>query len=287
IFVVTVVLSGIWLYLQKEQLPVRNGCNNNLDCPMQMKCENNVCVSVGCVEEGEIIPGAISPEYRERMATECCAELKGIDYFRNYDANCNPTPLMGGPAGVCSDCGNGICEGWENKCNCSKDCVEEIDICKNFCGDEICQSESYKGGVCIEEESCPCVETAVSCPKDCEEQETKNYDNLYLDIQQKDNQTEILINVNNTPNEVDAFGFDVEYRGDIKFLDYSRGILTNDFDFFSVNDLGNGVLRVGGFTTQGIIAKNSSGNIVILEFEGKINVANIINPVDDVIDWIK
>jgi hypothetical protein len=51
--------------------------------------------------------------------------------------------------------------------------------------------------------------------------------------------------------------------------------------------LGNGVLRVGGFTTQGIIAKNSSGNIVILEFEGKINVANIINPVDDVIDWIK
>jgi len=157
-----VVAVGVWLSLQEEQI----SCNNNLDCPTQMECEDSTCVSVGCVEEGGMIPGAVSPEYRERTATECCAGLKGVNYFRNYDADCNPAPLAGGPAGVCSDCGNGVCEEWESKCNCPEDCEKPSIGCKNeneFCGGiagiECCSGLTCEydgdypdaGGVCAKE----------------------------------------------------------------------------------------------------------------------------------------
>lgn len=104
-------------------------CIDNLDCPSQMKCENKICVDVGCVEEGDFIPGAISPEYREHMATECCAGLTNIEYKGNYDEECNVVGLAGGPAGACTKCGNGQCEEnmSETKCNCPEDCQKETD----------------------------------------------------------------------------------------------------------------------------------------------------------------
>jgi len=108
-------------------------CSDDFDCPSRMRCERptcgidvecgeGVCVDVGCVEEGETIPGAISPEYREHMATECCEGLTRIQFSGDYDENCEPTLLAGGPGGTCTKCGNGICGAEETKCNCPEDC---------------------------------------------------------------------------------------------------------------------------------------------------------------------
>jgi hypothetical protein len=117
-----------------------SGCASDFDCPTNMKCTNYVCptcpsgitctmtcipghcIDVGCVSEGGTIPGAISPEYRKHMATECCSGLTAITYSGMYDGNCNALAIAGAPSGVCSKCGNGICESWETKCNCAKDC---------------------------------------------------------------------------------------------------------------------------------------------------------------------
>lgn len=97
-------------------------CNSDFNCSENMKCQNSTCVDVGCVPEGGVIPGAISPDYRKHMATECCEGLDRIAYPTLYDANCNPSAIVGAPSGVCSNCGNGICESWETKCTCPRDC---------------------------------------------------------------------------------------------------------------------------------------------------------------------
>jgi len=102
--------------------PIVNiSCNVDFDCPSQMKCENLMCIDVGCVGEGSMTPGPISPEYRKHMATECCEGLKLIMYSGYFDENCKPTGLAGA-GNVCSKCGNSVCEKWETKCTCSEDC---------------------------------------------------------------------------------------------------------------------------------------------------------------------
>jgi len=102
-------------------------CSNNFDCPSQMKCKNNICVNVGCIREGHRTPiTAISPEgfeQRKHIATECCEGLKAILPPDKFDEDCNFKPRIGVSGGdVCANCGNGVCESWENKCNCSEDC---------------------------------------------------------------------------------------------------------------------------------------------------------------------
>ena len=102
-------------------------CKDNSECPIKMKCENYVCVDVGCVEEGHRIPiTAISPEgfkQRKHMATECCPGLVAIPPPEYFDEKCNFNPKIGVTGGeICSNCGNNICESWENKCNCPEDC---------------------------------------------------------------------------------------------------------------------------------------------------------------------
>ena len=47
-----------------KQLPAL--CKNNFDCPLQMKCENFICVDVGCIKEGGSFPPPISPKYTKR-----------------------------------------------------------------------------------------------------------------------------------------------------------------------------------------------------------------------------
>ncbi|MBU4493012.1 MAG: hypothetical protein KKA61_01455, partial [Nanoarchaeota archaeon] len=108
-------------------------CIDNFDCPSGMKCENSVCVDVGCIEEGQRTPTvATSPEgfeMLEHMATECCGGLREIIQPDEFDENCNLKPLKVGVIGgrtVCSNCGNGICESWETKCNCPEDCIPRV-----------------------------------------------------------------------------------------------------------------------------------------------------------------
>jgi len=123
--IIIVSISGIMLINDLPPLPPAINifsCQDNLDCQVGEKCQDNKCADVGCVGNNETIPGAISPMFRDHMATQCCYGLKQIDWPKNYDDNCQPVTLVGAPAGVCSDCGNYRCEGLETKCNCPIDC---------------------------------------------------------------------------------------------------------------------------------------------------------------------
>ncbi len=95
--------------------------------------------------------------------------------------------------------------------------------------------------------------------------------------------------INNAPNEVEAFGFDVVGCTDIlKYVSYTRGNLTKDWDFFDCNPLEPGRVRVGGFTTKDKIEKGAGGSVVNLQFEvvGENDCyLNIEDMVDDIIGW--
>ena len=124
----TIVIGGAYLIRKQENdklnkiLPAL--CKNNFDCPLQTKCKNYICVDTGCVKDGGSFSGAVRDA--DHMANKCCIGLKRVTASKYYDENCNIDNLLwGGSMSTCSDCGNGICESWENRCNCSEDCEEE------------------------------------------------------------------------------------------------------------------------------------------------------------------
>lgn len=80
----------------------------------------------GCAREGEISSNpSLGPDApRER---ECCKGLvvisQGFVYKPNEEwADENGCVMLDGMGSICSDCGNGHCEKWENRCNCPEDC---------------------------------------------------------------------------------------------------------------------------------------------------------------------
>ena len=68
------------------------------------------CKKLSCKKAGE-----------SALVSECCEGLNKIPPTMIYDDECNETG-MGGWTSICSDCGNYICDSWENKCNCPEDC---------------------------------------------------------------------------------------------------------------------------------------------------------------------
>lgn len=98
-------------------------CTDSLDCPNLMKCEDSVCVDIGCVEEGDTGPSAgINPEWLDHLPSECCEGLEAITYSGYFDENCERTMLVGAPGMVCTKCGDGECKKGETNCNCPEDC---------------------------------------------------------------------------------------------------------------------------------------------------------------------
>ncbi len=80
-------------------------CGSDLDLP----------ASNGCITEG----GSI----RDYQGTSCCEGLGRISTSRpKITGECE---FITGGVGVCSDCGNEVCEQWENKCNCPADCLKK------------------------------------------------------------------------------------------------------------------------------------------------------------------
>jgi len=74
----------------------------------------------GCVPAGEVYENpSLGPDGN---FGECCSGLVGISDSMNYDENCEYSGFLGGGK-FCSDCGNGVCESWESKCNCEADCL--------------------------------------------------------------------------------------------------------------------------------------------------------------------
>lgn len=54
---------------------------------------------------------------------ECCEGLVKIgDVFYDSNKTCEEIFRIVGYGSICSDCGNKICESWENRCNCPEDC---------------------------------------------------------------------------------------------------------------------------------------------------------------------
>lgn len=69
---------------------------------------------LACIPPGEVAQNAsLGPDGH---FGECC---KGLSLISSRD--CSSEFILGSGM-ICSDCGNGICESWENKCNCKEDC---------------------------------------------------------------------------------------------------------------------------------------------------------------------
>jgi len=78
------------------------------------------CNELPCKKAGEHV-----------LVSKCCEGLEKIPPAYAYDDNCEID--MAGWTHICSDCGSGICESWESKCNCPQDCN-----CLDTDGDGIC-----------------------------------------------------------------------------------------------------------------------------------------------------
>ncbi len=89
----------------------------------QGKCGRKYRKNISCKKAGD------SPGYFGK----CCWGLEEIEYHTGPDAdgNCG-LPLMGRSSGICSNCGNGVCEEWENKCNCPEDCDPDSPLAKTY-----------------------------------------------------------------------------------------------------------------------------------------------------------
>ena len=190
---IAVMIMGSWFILQsdfrthKKEKKEFVSCNDDFDCPEKMKCDNFICVDVGCLRGGEVVPPvAVSPEEfeeRKHIATECCEGLKVL---------WEPPPPGGQWArAICSDCGNANCEEWETYYNCPGDCVycrnqgykcttDDIPCCSGL--KEVLLAYENNGGECVAPVPCgsicvPCgdgicedtrLENRCNCPEDCD-----------------------------------------------------------------------------------------------------------------------
>lgn len=88
-------------------------------------------------EEWKFFRGECGVEYKKELPCKKASEeikigqcCEGLTAIKNDD----PGPYEGctgrvGGWAICSDCGNKICENWENTCNCPTDCttIKQID----------------------------------------------------------------------------------------------------------------------------------------------------------------
>jgi len=97
-----------WQYYCKCMLNGTGCWSDNFSC--DFPCQEYSCKKAG---ESSFVFG-------------CCEGLKEITPIIAYDEECNEIGCTGCTS-VCSDCGNNICEEWENKCNCPEDCKVMFD----------------------------------------------------------------------------------------------------------------------------------------------------------------
>ncbi|MBL7059009.1 hypothetical protein ISS08_00985 [Candidatus Pacearchaeota archaeon] len=72
-----------------------------------------------CASEGEIYFDSTTGE-----SNECCEGLVPKTGLPDGGpAECEEFSQMDGWSTICTNCGNSICESWENKCICPEDCA--------------------------------------------------------------------------------------------------------------------------------------------------------------------
>jgi len=132
-------------------------CGNGTCEEWENKCNCEKDCGVGtqqCVQAGGKV--AVHPD-----APSCCEGLDRISITRMWGSMCQA--IEGSE--LCSACGDGTCDEWEDKCNCEKDCGELPE-----CGDGICEEEEDAWcPPCVNADP-PCMAPcrASSCPQDCE-----------------------------------------------------------------------------------------------------------------------
>lgn len=95
-----------------------------VECGQGYECSDGKCVVQGCAEEGEQFSWVYTKEYPQH----CCEGLtgweEGMDTRISVADECYGTgTVSGNPVGRCIECGNQLCEAYENPCNCPEDCV--------------------------------------------------------------------------------------------------------------------------------------------------------------------
>lgn len=131
-------------YLDIAPVPGPPGCynleepdkwniNNNIHCG----CENNKCVAVteesNCAREGES-PNIIDMTTGKPLVNPkpCCEGLKAISQI-SCDEKTGICGQTTGSQGICSPCGNGVCDSYENDDNCPEDCeYSEVGLLKDI-----------------------------------------------------------------------------------------------------------------------------------------------------------
>ena len=116
-----ILLGGVFVYLYFSTQKVNN--------PNQIKNTNSNSLIPGttlsksasnCIEAGKVGEFYGPPAVLDTILGKCCGKLTLIPEATS--TNCQPTNPAHGKILICSDCGNGVCETWENKCNCPANC---------------------------------------------------------------------------------------------------------------------------------------------------------------------
>lgn len=120
-------------------------CCDGLTCEMEGKYPDAAgkCVKKECVSAGEAGPNPSLGPNDPNKDKECCPGLTQIAPATAYGYGSDDTGLckqLLGAGTICSDCGNGKCEKWENVCNCPADCTDED---KPYCGALGTRSEGW------------------------------------------------------------------------------------------------------------------------------------------------
>jgi hypothetical protein len=104
----------------------------------------------------------------------------------------------------------------------------------------------------------------------------------------------IPVRIQNAPNQVTSFGFDLAYNTSIlEYAEYSRGDCVTNFDYFDVNEREPGLLVVGGFEAgPHVIPQGANCVVVELKFNVRECVPGNVYPlgdlqnlVDDIAGW--
>jgi len=73
---------------------------------------------LNCAKAGELSFNDVTGEMKE-----CCSGLKEVGNLPDGTAEeCTDFSKMEGFGSICTNCGNSICESWENRCICPADC---------------------------------------------------------------------------------------------------------------------------------------------------------------------
>lgn len=112
---ILMIIIGIFLYLNPLINPLSNCAGAGKISLNEVTGESKKCCSG--LKEIAGFPKNPPPEWIVNLSDEDCQRFSDRENCLNII-----DPYLVGFSSICSDCGNKVCEGWENIYNCPKDC---------------------------------------------------------------------------------------------------------------------------------------------------------------------